>query len=376
MMTEFTGMCKFLRYTTSVTDTAWMGLRLAVIGFCLGLNVILGAYFLAQAGTALPQWAAELLYTVGFVKDRQSVQQLTNPIKSEPDLSTFSLLSALNEARVTEGVPELIEEPILSSASEAIKQELAKHDYLQENAEITKVLEAELKAANYTYEWVSQHTLIGPFYTSATTQAIMQSEDQSTALYEPDFSRVGIATEIIDHPKLGKVGVTVLLFAKPAASKGTVSQKISAPTPKPLVFPPIADSEVIQALNQYRSSHNVHQLVEHAALCKYAEKRVADLIAYGGLDNHEGFKKDFADPENPPEQLKDYSGARIGENLAYQHCRNMQTGDSFIAQSGAALIEWCFDSSTKGHREAQLDSRYNNVCVRHSQGYYVVVFGE
>lgn len=372
-MRQHTSAC----YTTPVTERRWTAIRLAIIGFCIGLNIILGAYFLAQAGTALPGWAAELLYRIGFVRSRQAVEQLTHPTKSEPDLSEARVIAALNEQRVAQGVPELSEHATLSAAADAIRTELAQHEYDQEKAPVTQVLEAELKAAKYNYEWVSQHTLIGPFYTAATVQAIMDSEEQSAAVLEPDFSQIGVATDIVDHPSLGKIGVTVLLFAKPAPVRGAVQpQKISASSPKPLVFPPIADSEVIDALNRYRASHGVHQLVEHQALCRYAEKRVADLIAYGGLDNHEGFKKDFADPANPPEALDDYSGGRIGENLAYQHCRNMQTGDSFVAQTAAALIEWCFDSSTRGHREAQLDSRYNNVCVRHGQGYYVVEFGE
>ncbi len=359
-----------------MTEGRWTAIRLSIIGFCIGLNVILGAYFFVQAGKALPSWAVEFLYRVGFVKDRQSAEELSHPVKSEPDLSDDGIIAHINEARVEEGVPVLSGQPLLTSAAYALKQELAQHEYDQEKTNVTKVLESALKTAKYNYEWVSQHTLVGPFYTAATTQAILDSDDQRAAVFEPDFTEIGVATEIVDHPTLGKIGVTVLLFAKPAPVRGSVQQKISAATPKPLVFPPIADSEVVQALNQYRSSHNVHQLVEHQALCRYAEKRVADLVAFGGLDDHAGFKQDFADPERPPEILKDYPGLRIGENLAYQHCKNMQTGDSFIAQTGAALIEWCFDSSTKGHREAQLDPRYNNVCVRHSQGYFVVEFGE
>jgi hypothetical protein len=54
----------------------------------------------------------------------------------------------------------------------------------------------------------------------------------------------------------------------------------------------------------------------------------------------------------------------------------MTTGESFIAETGTALIEWCFDSSTKGHREAQLSSVYKNVCVRHADGMFVVTFGD
>ncbi|MBP9820298.1 hypothetical protein KBC79_06225, partial [Candidatus Woesebacteria bacterium] len=69
-------------------------------------------------------------------------------------------------------------------------------------------------------------------------------------------------------------------------------------------------------------------------------------------------------------------GGGIGENLAHQYCKNMTTGDSLIAQTGTAIIEWCFDSSTKGRREAQLSTTFHNVCVRHGDHMYVVIFGE
>jgi len=143
-----------------------------------------------------------------------------------------------------------------------------------------------------------------------------------------------------------------------------------------LVFPEISDSSIIQALNQYRADHQVHQLVEDQHLCQYAQKRVNELVELGKLDNHEGFKRDFASFESLPEEIKNYSGGKIAENLAYQHCRNMTTGESFIAQTAVALIEWCFDSSTAGHREAQLNSSFNAVCARHNQGFFVVIFGE
>jgi len=162
----------------------------------------------------------------------------------------------------------------------------------------------------------------------------------------------------------------------PKSTRRPVKQTKKVVRPTTIKFPNISDTEVVEALNRYRDDHKVHHLIIDKNLCDYAEKRVKDLLAYGGLDHHAGFKKDFADQKNLPEPIKRYSGRTIGENLAYQYCRNMTTGDSFIAQTGTALIEWCFDSSTAGHREAQLNPTFNAVCVRHAKGYYVVIFGE
>ena len=155
------------------------------------------------------------------------------------------------------------------------------------------------------------------------------------------------------------------------------TKTIIQPTRKPVApsFPYISNSDVVTALNQYRSDHQVHQLVEHQSLCQYAQKRVADMIAFGGLDHHQGFTNDFVNGERPS-QLENYPGRTIGENLAYQNCKNMTTDESFIAQAAPALIEWCFDSSTAGHREAQLNPKFNNVCVRNQNGYFVVIFGD
>ncbi len=163
---------------------------------------------------------------------------------------------------------------------------------------------------------------------------------------------------------------------EPKMTSKTVKHMKKAVRPTKIIFPNISDTEVVEALNRYRDDHKVHHLIVDKNLCEYAEKRVKDLLAYGGLDHHAGFKKDFADQDHLPAPIQRYSGRTIGENLAYQYCKNMTTGDSFIAQTGTALIEWCFDSSTAGHREAQLNPRFNAVCVRHARGYYVVIFGE
>ncbi len=354
----------------------WASVRLAIIGFCIGLNVILGAFFLIQARWPLPQPVARLLLVLGFLDSEAALSSVVQPPRNEPDLTASAFLDQLNQERESAGLGALKSHEVLDRAAEVIRQELANHEYDQEKVQVSETLEEELERSRYVYEWVSQHTLIGPFFTKAAVTALLDSDEQRQAALEGEFSEVGIAALVVDDPNLGQVGVVVLLLAKPAPIRSVPAETISISSPKPPTFPPISDYEVFSALNSYRQSHGIHQLVQHEALCNYAQKRVGDLLANGGLDGHAGFKKDFEDPANPPEALKSYSGHRIGENLAYQYCRNMQTSDSFIAQTGVALIEWCFDSSTKGHREAQLDARYNNVCVRHDKGYYVVIFGE
>ncbi len=141
-------------------------------------------------------------------------------------------------------------------------------------------------------------------------------------------------------------------------------------------FPSLSNSDILAELNSYRAAHKIPALIENQLLCQYAEKRVQDLVVYGGLDNHAGFIRDTENYDTLPDSLQNYPGGTIGENLAYQYCKNMTTGDSFIASTPQQLIEWCFDSSTRGHREAQLNPKYTAACVRNQEGYVVVIFGE
>lgn len=152
--------------------------------------------------------------------------------------------------------------------------------------------------------------------------------------------------------------------------------RIVTRTSTPPNFPILSNSDILLELNSYRAAHKIPALIENQLLCQYAEKRVQDLIAYGGLDNHAGFTRDTESHDTLPDSLQNYPGGVIGENLAYQYCKNMTTGDSFIASTPQQLIEWCFDSSTRGHREAQLNPNYTAACVRNQQGYVVVIFGE
>lgn len=235
---------------------------------------------------------------------------------------------------------------------------------------------AELKNAltkvGYDYSHVSHNTMVGPLLEQAVVDAWFSDVKQIEAMQDDDFTEVGFATKVVEIKDIGTVGVIVQVLGRPMMVTPTKPQQ----TQSPVVFPEISDDEVVEALNRYRSDHLIRTLNIDQNLCQYASKRVQDLVAFGGLDEHAGFKKDFEDQENLPEPIRNYSGTEIAENLAHQYCKNMTTGDSFIAQTGTAIIEWCFDSSTKGHKEAQLNNNFENVCVRHGDHMFVVIFGD
>lgn len=167
--------------------------------------------------------------------------------------------------------------------------------------------------------------------------------------------------------------------ASPLATATVTPKPTRVITPKvitPTRVPEFSDTDVLLAINSYRTTHQIHQLVEESHLCQYAAKRAQDLRELGTLDNHAGFNADFANTNSLPEILKGYPGNNLGEDLASQYCINMKTKESFVATTPTALIEWCFDSSTKGHRESLLNDKYNNACIRHANNMYVVILGD
>ncbi len=364
-------------------------IRLGIIGFFLGIDIILLRRFLLEPNIQ------ELINSV----KNKTYQLQTKNIPAET-FSNTSLLSSINQTRQQNEIPTLEENQILNQAAHHLIGVYQQHDFNLEKHDLGQDLQQFLSSQNYTYRRVSNISILGPRKNQVVYQTWFNSQQEKGLLMDADFSQIGIDHQTIELQ--GQLlGMTVLVMTdslneqeketvthshnNTVSSEGRndVSPKKPLPTATPITIiatpphaPNIPDQEVVDALNQYRATHGVHQLIIDQNLCHYAEKRVQDLIEYGGLDNHQGFTNDFKDIESLPESIKNYSGGTIGENLASQNCINSKTGESFVAETGTALIEWCFDSSTAGHREAQLNHKYNSVCVRHGNNMYVVIFGE
>ncbi len=354
--------------------------RIVVILFFLGINLQLLPFFLKTNRVKLPEELLNVLDSAGILnKEDFASGYIPDSLQTQqPSLDTQIILQKLNKERELREVEPFMYSDRLASAAAELLAEAEKYEFEIEDRSFTEELQKALDSADYNYEHVSHNMVVGPLLEDAVVDAWFSNEDQVAALFEDDFTEVGFATKIIKTKYNETLGVTVqilgLEFAKKPASSSQTTQPKASVSPK-IEFPPISNEEVFNALNSYRQSHGVHNLNVNGDLCLYAEKRVQDLLAFGTLDNHEGFKKDFEDQNNLPKPIRDYPGTQVAENLAYQHCKNMTTGDSFIAQTGTALIEWCFDSSTMGHREAQLNTDFNDACVRSAQGMFVVIFG-
>lgn len=356
--------------------------RLAIIGFFLGFNFVLGQYFLEYTNAQLPPMVSRLL-------PPDKIERLSwlpfdkNSLKEPKDfankLESGQVIAGINEHRSELGLSALETQPVLTQAATHLLDSAQRFNFNfeHENFNVGQELENFLSQKDYQYVWIGQSSLMGPLTSEGVLDTWLRGEVENEALNTTEATEIGLATRIVRSQQYGTVGIVVQLIAEPRSEARTISDREGVATqPAQRSFRDIPDDEVVEALNTYRQAHGVHPLNINDNLCQYAQKRVNDLVAYGGLDNHEGFRRDFANPDEPPVGIRDYRPGLIGENLAYQHCRNMQTGESFIAETGTALIEWCFDSSTLGHREAQLSSNFQNVCVRHAEGMYVIIFGE
>lgn len=143
---------------------------------------------------------------------------------------------------------------------------------------------------------------------------------------------------------------------------------IESPSPIPTQRPPkppppptfnYTSDDVWNALADYRRAHNKYQFARDDRLCTLGNMRLVQLIELGTLDKHAGFKTYFADQGN----FRVVGFRKVSENLAYGF------------QTAVAVIEWGWDTSTEGHREAQLTEEYSHACVLADKGYAVLELG-
>lgn len=350
--------------------------RIVVILFFFGLNIVLLPYFFKTNSVRLPREITVFFEKKGWIEedDLHFFAELQSDAEQQPSLEPKILLEKLNKERELNELKNLsLNEKLIEVAIELL--EISKeYDYDISKVDLSEEFKEALNNAEYDYLYVSHNMLVGPMLEQAVIDAWYSDDRQIAALQSDEFVEVGFATEIVDFQEHGTLGVVVQVLGvsesvQPASAEETIQPLISP-------FVDVSDKEVFEALNLYRGSYNVLPLEIHPNLCSYAEKRVGDLVVNGGLDNHDGFRKDFDNLENLPDSIKNYPGNKIAENLAYQHCRNMKTDESFYANTGIAIIEWCFDSSTQGHKEAQLNREFRNVCIKHDENMYVVIFGE
>lgn len=155
------------------------------------------------------------------------------------------------------------------------------------------------------------------------------------------------------------------------------ARSLAQVTPPPLTVNNFTEDQLWNALQTYRRSQGRSDLQKDENICRYARKRVQDHLdllskhldaaAYPvpekyPLDGHQGFKNDG----DSGLLFEITQKTQLAENLAYWP----------NAQDPIHVIEWGWDSSTEGHREAQLSNDWTSACIAEQNGFYVAIFGK
>lgn len=114
--------------------------------------------------------------------------------------------------------------------------------------------------------------------------------------------------------------------------------------------------ELFVAMNDYRKAHNVQTLQKSDLLCSIAQNRANEQLANEELDNHAGFDK-YAQNQN--------EFTRIGEVLF----------GGGQPQYGVHIIEYGWDRSLTGHREAIQNPVWSHGCGGIAGYFAVFIFG-
>lgn len=196
---------------------------------------------------------------------------------------------------------------------------------------------------------------------------LLQDETTATALNNPQLTHLCIA---LSGDNLN------LLFATVSKSVAQPSKMMSNPLTISTPVSTFNSDELWSALSTYRQTHQRSQLELSQSLCQYAQKRVQDHLTliesqtpatkYPNpdkypLDSHQGFSLDAQSGY----AFEVTQTQRLAENLAYFPS----------AETATQIIEWGWDTSTEGHREAQLSNDFNRGCIWGQDGFYVAIFG-
>lgn len=117
------------------------------------------------------------------------------------------------------------------------------------------------------------------------------------------------------------------------------------------------NDELFDAINTYRKAHGVQQVQKNDLICGIAQSRANEQQVNGDLDAHAGFDKFFQNQNEFPQ---------MGEVLF---------GGS-QPQYGVHIVEYGWNRSLTGHREAISNPEWNYGCGGIAGYYAVFIFGK
>lgn len=295
-------------------------------------------------------------------------QQFVNPSQSNwvqsaaqralPQMSPGDLFQVINEYRWRQNLP------VLSNAYPVCQNvgSLEADPGLASRQQIFGVCEQCIKAVMVR---------VGSWgRAEAALETMLESDSTGTALNSDEYNLLCVE-------KKGDGLVMLMAVYQDGADSQAVPESDPAPPqqaqPAPKNF---TEDQLWQALIDYRRAHQKPDLQRNDRLCQYARERVAEHIEMEAtvapeeypnqdkypLDAHAGFA---ADAESG--YAFEVTGVNeLAENLAYWP----------TAEYPHHVIEWGWDTSTEGHREAQLTEYYDKACITGQDGFFVALFGK
>lgn len=118
-------------------------------------------------------------------------------------------------------------------------------------------------------------------------------------------------------------------------------------------------TEILEALNNYRSLHGSQKLTMDSKLLEYAQSRADFFYQQEKLDSHQGFNN-FLTNENGFDKL---GFSWLGENASYGYRLN-----------GVHLIEWIY-ASDEDHNQNQLNNNWNYIGIGVKDTATCLIFG-
>lgn len=112
--------------------------------------------------------------------------------------------------------------------------------------------------------------------------------------------------------------------------------------------------ELFDAVNSYRRSHGLNTLTSNTTICDIAQKRAQEQLDNGALDNHAGFAK-YGESQNE-----------------FSHLGEVLYGGQPL--SGVHIVEFGWDRSLTGHREALQNPSWQIGCGGIAGYYAAFVF--
>jgi hypothetical protein len=183
-----------------------------------------------------------------------------------------------------------------------------------------------------------------------------------------------IQSATLTHLCIADKGDTLTLMFVKKSAPVTSAPRLQTPPPTsaPTFF---SEDDLWLALTEYRQAHGKPGLGRDEKMCTYARKRVQEHI---DKMNHTA-QSEYPNPDKYPLDAHAGFSADASSGYAFEVTGRNQLAENLAywptAKSAAHIIEWGWDTSTEGHREAQLSDSWSHACISGNRGFYVAIYG-